>query len=146
MKLNRPPPPPEPKTPPPPSPWVDKKLTPVIPELLLTEENSGRLVSLLVPVLVGSAGAVKVKVLGDGGGVCPMTGGGDAGGGAGVEAPVPARHVDPKTNPPGLAAANENVRGTELLAGGVPVGSSGAAARQVLPLLRTFTILRVHRS
>ena len=44
-----------------------------------------------------------------------MTGAGDAGGGAGVEAPVSARHVDPKTNPPPLAASNENVRGTEVV-------------------------------
>ncbi len=114
----------------------------MIPELLLTVENSGRVVPLLVPVLVGSAGAAKVKELGDGGGVCPMAGAGDAGGGAGVEAPVSARHVDPKTNPPPLAAATENLRDTELLAGGVPVGTSGAAAL-VLPLLRAFTILRL---
>ena len=124
---------------------MDKKLAPVIAEVLLTEENSElcRLVPLLVAVLVSSAGAAKVKVLGDGGGgVCPMTGGGDAGGGAGVEAPVSARHVDPKTNPPPLAASNENLRGTKLHGGGVPVGSSGAAAL-VLPLLRSFTILRL---
>jgi hypothetical protein len=109
VKLNRPPPPPEPKRPPPPPAWVDKKVAPLIPELLLTEENSGRVVPLLVPVLVGSAGAAKVKVLGEGGGVCSMTAAGDATGGAGVEAPVSARHVDPKTNPPPLAAANENL-------------------------------------
>ena len=100
----------------------------MIPELLLTEENSGRVVPLLVPVLVGSAGAAKVKVLGEGGGVCSMTAAGDATGGAGVEAPVSARHVDPKTNPPPLAAATENLRDTELLPGGVAVGTSGAAA------------------
>ncbi len=143
MKLNRPLPPPEPKRPPPPPAWVDKRVAPVIPELLLTEQNSGRAVSLLVAVLVGSAGAAKVKALGDGGGVCPMTGAGDAAGGAAVEAPVSARHVDPKTNPPPLADAN--LRGTELLAGGVAVGTSGAAAL-VLPLLPAFSILRLRSS
>ena len=130
MKLNRAPPP-EPKRPPPPPAWVDKKVAPVIPELLLTEENSGRVVPLFVPVLVGSAGAAKAKVLGDGGGVCPMTG---------AEAPVSGRLVDPKTNPPPLAAANW--RGTELLGGGVAIGTSGAAAL-VLPLLPAFSILRL---
>ena len=88
------------------------------------------------------AAFVKV-VIGDGGRVCPMTGAGDAAGGAAVEAPVSARHVDPKTNPPPLAAATENLRDTELLAGGVAVGTSGAAAL-VPPLLRAFTILRLH--
>ena len=59
VKLNRPPPPPEPKRPPPPPAWVDKKLAPVIPELLLTEENSGRVVPRLMTVLVGSAGSAR---------------------------------------------------------------------------------------
>ena len=147
VRLNRPPPPPEPKRPPPPAAWVDKKLAAVMAEVWLTEEKSElrRLVPVLVPVLVRSAGAAKVKVLGDGGGVWPMTGGGDAGGGAGVEAPVSARHVDPKTNPPALAAATENLRGTEVVGGGVPVGTSGAAPL-VLPLLRAFTILRLRSS
>ena len=128
VKLNRPPPPPDPKRRPRPPAWVDTKLAPLIAEVWLTEENSPRFVPLLVPLLVRTPAAAKVKVLGDGGGVWPMTGAGNAGGGAGVEAPVSAAHVDPKTNPPPLPAANENLRGTEVVGGGVPVGTSGAAA------------------
>jgi hypothetical protein len=41
---------------------VDKKLAPVIAEVLLTVENSGRVVPLLVPVLAGIHSIVDLFV------------------------------------------------------------------------------------
>ena len=78
-----------------------------------------------------------MKVFGDcdGGEGWHRTGAADAAGASGVlllvrKPPVAAGHADPNTNPSPLAGVNANLRGREVLGGGVPVGTSGAAAQR----------------
>jgi hypothetical protein len=60
--------------------------------------------------------------------------------------PVSAGHANPNTNPSPLAGVNANLRAREVLGGGVPVGTSGAAALVLKVLPQPFKVTSRKRS